>query len=62
MVKKVDKMHSSYSSEPATPRPAGELTQTSALLQVLALGAVEIEQGKFRSAVDVFEDLEKNDE
>lgn len=31
------------------------------LLQVLALGAVEIEQGKFQSAGDVFAELDKED-
>ena len=31
------------------------------LLQVLALGAIEIEQGKFRSAEDVFAELDKEE-
>ena len=33
--------------------------QTLALLKILALGAIEIEQGKFRSAGDVFADLDR---
>ncbi len=40
------------------PKPAA----ADILVQVLALGAVEIEQGKFRSAGDVFADLDQKDE
>ena len=32
--------------------------QTLALLKILALGTIEIEKGKFRSAGDVFADLD----
>ncbi|MGJ7501044.1 type II toxin-antitoxin system Phd/YefM family antitoxin [Variovorax sp. ZT5P49] len=35
---------------------------TLALLKVLALGNREIEQGQFRSATDVFADLDQEDE
>lgn len=52
MVKKVDKMQPNLEPKPV----AADL-----LLQVLALGAVEIEQGKFRSAGDVFAELDKED-
>lgn len=52
MVKKVDKMQPDLEPVPA----AADL-----LLQVLALGAIEIEQGKFRSAEDVFAELDKEE-
>ena len=35
--------------------------QTLALLKILALGANEIEQGKFRPANEVFADLDKDE-
>ena len=52
MVKKMDKMQPKLE-----PVPDG----TDLLVQVLALGAIEIEQGKFRSAEDVFAELDKED-
>ncbi|MGN6082710.1 type II toxin-antitoxin system Phd/YefM family antitoxin [Trinickia sp.] len=36
--------------------------QTLALLKILALGNREIEQGHFRSACEVFSDLDKEDD
>lgn len=38
-----------------------EHEETLALLKILALGNHEIEQGNFRSADDVFKDLERGD-
>ncbi len=38
-----------------------EQEETLALLKILALGNREIEQGKFRSAEDVFAELDKAD-
>ena len=38
-----------------------EQEETLALLKILALGNREIEQGKFRSAKDVFDDLDQVD-
>lgn len=38
-----------------------EQEETLALLKLLALGNQEIEQGKFRLADDVFDDLDKED-
>jgi hypothetical protein len=52
MVKKMDKMQPKLEPVPDA---------TDLLVQVLALGAIEIEQGKFRSAEDVFAELDKED-
>lgn len=52
MVKKVDKMQ---------PNLERKLAVAVLLLQVLALGQLEIEQGKFRSAEDVFAELDKQE-
>ena len=38
-----------------------EHEETLALLKILALGNREIEQGKFRSAADIFEEMDKDD-
>ena len=38
-----------------------EQQETMALLKVLAMGSREIEDGKFRSAEDVFADLDQED-
>ncbi len=38
-----------------------EHEETLALLKILALGNREIEQGKFRSATDIFEEMDKDD-
>lgn len=38
-----------------------EYEETLALLKILALGNKDIEQGNFRSADDVFADLDKDD-
>ena len=38
-----------------------EHQSTFALLKLLALGAREIEQGKFRSATEVFSEMEQDD-
>ena len=37
-----------------------EHEETLALLKILALGNREIEQGKFRSAADIFEEMDKD--
>ena len=39
-----------------------EYEQTLALLKILTLGNREIEQGRFRAAREVFDDLEKEDD
>ncbi len=39
-----------------------EQAETLALLKILALGNRQIEQGQFRSANDVFADLDKKDD
>jgi len=52
MVKKVDKMQPNLEPKPTV----GDL-----LLQVLALGQLEIEQGRFSSAEDVFAELDKQE-
>ncbi|MBS0452087.1 MAG: type II toxin-antitoxin system Phd/YefM family antitoxin [Proteobacteria bacterium] len=38
-----------------------EHAETLALLKILALGNREIEQGKFRSATEVFAEMDKED-
>ena len=38
-----------------------EHEETLALLKILALGNREIEQGKFRSTDDIFEEMDKDD-
>jgi prevent-host-death family protein len=38
-----------------------EHEETLALLKILALGNREIEQSKFRSAADIFEEMDKDD-
>ena len=42
------------------PRSYEEQEETMALLKVLVLGNREIEQGRYRSAEDVFADLDKD--